>query len=409
MSIEIRPIATDEFEAAVEVISSAFLDRPDVAKVAAYLRDHWVAGRAWGAFDGPRACGTFNSWPTDLTVPGGATLPASAVSAVTVLPTHRRRGILTAMAAKEHAALRERGEAVGILFSAEWPIYGRFGYGPATRTMTVTLDVQRTRFHGAPAEGVELVVPNEAIRDEVRAVHEAWRVRRAGEIRRHPFSWDVRLGLKEEPWDGRWKGFLVLRRDGTGAVDGYARYKTQPKWEEHQPRAIVEVDELHALNDEAYAALWRYLGEMDLVATVKAEGRPVDERLPWLLTNGRAARFTDLVDGLWVRLFDVPWALEARTYEATGSLVVEVPDEAADGGRWRLALDATPDGATCRPTDREADLVVPVLALGAAYLGGTRLRDAVVGVGFEERTAGALALADRLFHTADEPWCSTGF
>ena len=409
MGIEIRTAASDEYAAAIEVITSAFLERPDVAKVAEFARDHWDSGRTWIAFDRTRACGTFRSFATDLTVPGGATLPAAAVSAVTVLPTHRRRGILTAMAAKEHAALRERGEAVGILFSAEWPIYGRFGYGPATRTMTLTLNVQRTWFHGAPAEGVVLVVPNEAIRDEVGAVQEAWRVRRAGEIRRHPFSWDVRLGLKEEPWDGRWKGFLVLRRDDTGAVDGYARYRTQPKWEEHQPRAIVEVDELHALNDEAYAALWRYLGEMDLVATVKAEGRPLDERLPWLLTNGRAARFTDRVDGLWVRLFDVPRALEARTYEATGSLVVEVPDEAADGGRWRLALDATPDGATCRPTDREADLVVPVLALGAAYLGGTRLRDAVVGVGFEERTAGALALADRLFHTADEPWCSTGF
>ena len=49
------------------------------------------------------------------------------------------------------------------------------------------------------------------------------------------------------------------------------------------------------------------------------------------------------------------------------------------------------------------------MALGAAYLGGTRLRDAVVATGFEERTPGALAVADRLFRAADEPWCSTGF
>jgi len=409
MDIEIRNIAPDEFEAAVEVITSAFLDRPDTAKVAAYLRDRWEAERAWVAFDEPRACGTFNSWPTDLTVPGGATVPAAAVTAVTVLPTHRRRGVLTAMTATAHAAIRERGEAVAILYSAEYPIYGRFGYGPATRTGTLTLNAQRTGFHGARTAGVELAIPDESVRDEVRAVHEAWRVRRTGEVRRRPFSFDVRLGLEEEPWNGRWKGFLALHRDAAGTVNGYARYRTQPKWEENMPRATVELDELYVLTDEAYAALWRYLGEMDLVATVKAAGRPTDERLPWLLTNARAARMTDLVDGLWVRLFDVPRALEARTWATAGSLVLEVVDDRAAGGRSRLALDAGPDGATCRATRRDADLVVPVAALGSAYLGGTRLRDAVIGTGFEEPTPGALAVADRLFRAADEPWCSTGF
>jgi len=409
MSIEIRNVAPDEYVAAIEVISTAFLERPDVPKVAEWVRDRWDADRTWIAWEGTRACGTFRSWATDLTVPGGATLPAAAVSAVTVLPTHRRRGILTAMAEKEHAAIRERGEAVGILYASAYPIYGRFGYGPATRTGTVAIEVLRTAFHGAPVTGVELVTADETVRDEVRAVHEAWRVRRAGEIRRRPGSFDVRLGLEDDPWEGRWKGFLALHRDSGGAVDGFARYKTQMKWAEGHARGVVEIEELYGLTDEAYAALWRYLAEIDLVATVKADGRPVDERLPWLVTNARAVRVTDLVDGLWVRLFDVPRALAARTYAATASLVLEVPDEAAPGGRWRLALDASPDGVSCSPTDREADLVVPVMALGAAYLGGVRLRDAVTATGFEERTAGALSTADRLFRAADEPWCSTGF
>ena len=172
--------------------------------------------------------------------------------------------------------------------------------------------------------GVELVTADETVRDEVRAVHEAWRVRRAGEIRRRPGSFDVRLGLAEDPWEGRWKGFLALHRDEGGAVDGFARYKTQMRWTEGHGRGVVEVEELYGLTDEAYAALWRFLAEMDLVATVKADGRPVDERLPWLVTNARAVRVTDLVDGLWVRLFDVPRALAARTYAATASLVLEV-------------------------------------------------------------------------------------
>ena len=409
MGIEIRTVAPDEYAAAVDVMTSAFLERPDVARVAESVMDRWDAGRTWVAFDGTRACGTFRSWATDLTVPGGATLPAAAVSGVTVLPTHRRRGIMTSMAAREHAAIRERGEAVGILWSAAYPIYGRFGYGPATRTGTMTLDVPRTRFRGAPANGVELVTPDAAVRDEVRAVHEAWRVLRAGEIRRGPSSFDVRLGLVDEPWGGRWKGFLALRRDAGGAADGFVRYKALRTWDEDHTGAVVEVQDLYGLTDEAYAALWRFVADIDLLATIRADGRPLDERLPWLLTDARAARFTDVVDGLWIRLFDVPRALATRTYAASGSLVLEVPDEAAAGGRWRLALDASPAGASCRPTDRDADLVLPVMALGAAYLGGTRLRDAVAGTGFDERTAGSLVTADRLFRAADEPWCSTGF
>jgi predicted acetyltransferase len=409
MGIEIRTVAPDEYAAAIDVMTSAFLERPDVARVAESVRDRWDAGRTWVAFDGTRACGTFRSWATDLTVPGGVTLPAAAVSGVTVLPTHRRRGIMTGMAAREHAAIRERGEAVGILHSCEYPIYGRFGYGPATRTGTMTLDVPRIRFHGAPATGVEMVTPDAVVRDEVRAIHEAWRIRRAGEIRRGPSSFDMRLGLVDEPWGGRWKGFVALRRDAGGAVDGFVRYKAVRTWDENHAGAVVEVQELYGLTDAAYAALWRFLAEIDLLATVRADGRPLDERLPWLLTDARAARITDVEDGLWVRLFDVPRALEARTYAATGNLVLEVPDDAATGGRWRLALDASPEGASCRPTERDADLVLPVMALGAAYLGGTRLRDVVVGTGFEERSTGALAMADRLFRAADEPWCSTGF
>ena len=102
-------------------------------------------------------------------------------------------------------------------------------------------------------------------------------------------------------------------------------------------------------------------------------------------------------------------ALGSRTYETEGRIVLEVMDTEASGGRMRLALDAGPDGATCRVTDASPDLTVGVSALAAAYLGGTRLRDAVLATAVDEHTDGALALADRLFHTIDEPWCSTFF
>jgi predicted acetyltransferase len=261
----------------------------------------------------------------------------------------------------------------------------------------------------SPLGTVELVAPNASTKGTLKGVFEAWRPRQAGEISRRDVGWDSRLGLREEPWGERWKGWVLLHRDASGVVDGYARYKAIPKWEGHGPQAVVEVQELQALTPDAYAGMIRFLLELDLVATVKLEGRRESEPVRWLLTNARAARPADAGDALWVRLFDVSRALEARTYERAASLVLEVVDDEALGGTRRLHLDATPDGATCRPTDRSPDLTLPVAALGGAYLGGTRLRDLVLATGADEHRPGALAEADALLRTAEEPWCSTFF
>ncbi len=171
----------------------------------------------------------------------------------------------------------------------------------------------------------------------------------------------------------------------------------------------MTVDELHALNAAAYVSLWRFLAELDWAATVKAERRSPSELLPWLVTNARALDTSDLGDGMWVRIFDVPRALAARTYEREGSVVLEVVDREAPGGRTRVELDAGPAGATCTETDRSADLTLDVAALGTAYLGGIPLRQAAAGSGVDEHRQGALAEADALFRTLDEPWCSTFF
>jgi predicted acetyltransferase len=354
-------------------------------------------------------CGTFRTWATELTLPGAGRLPAAAVTGVSVLPTHRRQGVLRAMVATEHAAARERGEAFGLLYSAEYPIYGRFGYGPGTREVTWTLDARATFARDASGV-VEVVRPNEVVRDEMRALFETWRLRSTSEIQRRDYRWDFDLALRPDAWGEDWKGFLVVHRDASGTLDGYVRYsRAEDKWEQGQPRNVVKVDELHALDDDAYVTLWRFLAESDWVASVTAERRSVAERLPWLLVNGRDVRQSDLADALWVKLLDVPRALEARTYDHEASLVIEVIDDEATGGRTRLHLDAGPAGTTCRVTDRSPDLTLDISAIGSAYLGGIHLRDAVLTRGVDEHRDGALAEADRLFGTDEEPWCSTFF
>ena len=408
MAIEVRRIREDELHAFIETVSAGFLEQIDVDKVTEEVRPLWDLERAWAAFAEGRMCGTFRTWATELTVPGGQRLPAAAVTTVAVLPTHRRRGILRAMVEAEHEAIRQRDEPFGLLYASEYPIYGRFGYGPGVREATLTLDTRKTSFLPASSGRVELVRPDAEAISALKDVFEQWRHRQPGEIRRRDYRWEYDLALRESAWGPAWKGFVVLHRDLAGAVDGYARYHSEDKWEQRQPANPVTVDELHALNETAYASLWRFLTELDWAATVKAERRSPSELLPWLLTNARALDMSDIGDGMWVRVFDVPRALAARTYEREGSIVLEVVDREASGGRTRVKLDAGTSGATCTETDRSADLTLDVAALGAVYLGGISLRQAA-GFGVGEHRDGAVAEADALFRTVDEPWSSTFF
>src|SRR3954452_789998 len=305
MSIEIRTASPDDYTAAVETISTAFLDRPDTTRIGEQLQTEWEPERTWLAFDGTRVVGTFRSWPTEITVPGLQRLPAAAVAAVTVLPTHRRQGILTRLAASEHAAMRERGEALGLLYASEFEIYGRFGYGPATRHGTWTVTTTRTTLvPGEDAGSIELVTADATVRDAVIDLYDRWRVTQPGEIRRRPFTWDYRLGLAEEAWDGRWKGWIALHRDEGGALDGFLRYSADAKWEAQLPSNQLVVRDLFGLDERAERPLWAHLLSVDLVATVRAGGRSPADRLPWRLTNPRAAQLGDVTDGVWVRIFD---------------------------------------------------------------------------------------------------------
>lgn len=408
MPFHVRPIRAEELRAYFSVMGTAFLDQRDPDALAEEVAPLWDLSRAWAAFDAGRLVGTFRSWSTRLTVPGNDQVPAAAVTNVTVLPTHRRRGVLTQMTAAEHAAARERGEIAAILHAAEFPIYGRFGYGPATWIGTWTVDGAHHAFRRPLAGSVELVAPKDA-RTHLVTVFETWRARQPGEIARRDYRWDIDLGLRGRGLGAPWKGLVALHRDDAGDVDGYVRYRTEEKWEQNLPRGVVTVDELHALTDDAFGALWRFVGELDLVGRIRAEFRSVHDGLRWLFVNSRVPQLTDVSDGLWVRLLDVPAALAARRYERADGLTLEVVDPEARDGRVRLRLDGGPSGATATPTTQSPDLTIGVGALGAAYLGGTRLRDAAAPAGYEEHRSGALARADALFRTADDPWCSTFF
>jgi predicted acetyltransferase len=411
MSIRIRQPTVDDLPAAMRVLNVAFLETPDVVQQATFAAEYWDLDRVWIADDDGPIVGTFRTWGTELTVPGGAGLPASAISAVTVQPTHRRRGVLTGMMTAARAADREAGEACMLLYASEWPIYGRYGFGPAVETTEIVLDTRGVAFLGVPPPGsVELIEP-EAAEPIVRELFDAHRREQVGAIRRLDRRWRIDLGLAAVPWQSAWQGWIVLHRDPDGVVDGFARYHPEARWTDRRPDNTLIVDQLVSRSPEAYAGLWRFLAEVDLVTSLKAGFRRADEPLKWLLADARYVRETERGEGLWCSLLDVPRALAARRYERPGSLVIEVVGRADDGTptRSRVALDASPDGATARDTDASPDLTIAASALGAAYLGGTPLRLAVLAAGVDEHRAGALSEADALFRTLDQPWCTTFF
>lgn len=141
-TLDARPITESELHDWLRALNTGFLRAPTPS-------DEEVAGRlpyldlarTQGVFDEGRCVATFRSFAQELTVVGGATVPTDAVTNVTVSPTHRRRGLLSRMMATDLAAAKERGDVAATLIAAEYPIYGRYGFGPATWTTEWEVDV----------------------------------------------------------------------------------------------------------------------------------------------------------------------------------------------------------------------------------------------------------------------------
>ncbi len=370
--------------------------------------------RTVGAFDGGRCVGTFRSIPRDLTVPGGGTLPASGVTSVTVTATHRRRGLLSRMMAAELASARERGEPVAILIAAEYPIYGRFGFGPATWVTEWQVDLTRAqRPRRTPPQGgrVDLVEP-----EEVRAlgpgIFERVRYATPGAINRSERWWRRFTGdlvLPSSPWQ---KPFYALYRDASGRPDGLLTYRIDNTraWDgklSHNTLTVVKGD---FATPRAEAALWRYAMSVDWVTTLVSGFRPTDDVLPLLLGDPRAAQVGAQADYMWLRVLDPVAALRARSYAAEGSLVLRLTDPAGHAdGTYRLDAATEPGASVVESTTAAPELAMDVRELGALYLGGeSAVRLAVLGR-VTELVPGAAARADLLMRTSRQPWCPDVF
>ncbi|KRE29107.1 GNAT family N-acetyltransferase [Agromyces sp. Soil535] len=386
------------------------VDRDYDLSVASERRVHGVYDPAAAHPEVPVA--TVDGWPTGLSVPGGRSVDAWAVSAVTVSPTHRRRGIARALMEGELANARNAGAAVAMLTVTEATIYGRYGYAPAAKAATVTVDRRRTHWIGPDAPGRVQFVTADELREVAPSIARRSVARTPGEIDRWPGILDRALGRVDPDGDGARRVRTVRYDDEHGQPQGFVAYRIRR--EPDQP-GFVEFDFLVAATDDAERALWRFLVEQDFVSGVRGLLRSIDEPLPWLLEDPRAVTVSDVVDHLWVRILDPVEALTARRYGGAGTLELDVADPLGHArGRFRLVVDERGRAEVERIQDADAAASGPglrlgVQELGAIYLGGVRPSVLARAARITESAPRSLALADRVFAAERTPHLSIWF
>jgi predicted acetyltransferase len=400
-AVVVRPTENaDEFRHAIGSIGHYFGGWPDEESAERFGR-LLPLERTHAAFDGDRVVGGAGAFPFTMTVPGGE-VGCAGVTVVGVLPTHRRRGVLTALMRAQLDDVRDRGEPIAALWASEEPIYGRFGYGLASLSGEVTLAATHAQLVDGPsADGtVVRLLDAEEARERLPAVYERVRSETPGMYARSPEWWELRQTF-DSPEQRRGAGhrnYALLELDGRDA--GYALYRLRSAWEAGVSTGSIEIGEAIADSPLATRELWRFLLSLDWVATVSAFLVPVDHPLWHLLVYPRRMQFR-VGDGLWVRLVDVEAALAARSYTGDGAVTLELADDFCpwNAGTWTVSAEGVErDGG-------EPDLRLDVQALAAVYLGGFTFAELARGLRLEEARAGGVARADALFATGVKPWC----
>ncbi|MFI9006569.1 GNAT family N-acetyltransferase [Actinosynnema sp. NPDC053489] len=402
MTLTLRTLTADELAPFQRVVNSAFLLDSAEDRLERW-RGLFEPERHRGVFDGDELIGGGGIQTRDITLPGAGPHPVAAVTGVAVLPGHRRRGVLTrVMRAQLHGLHEEGREAIAALWASEAAIYPRFGYGLAAEF--TRLEIPRgARFHPGASVGEDRVreVPREEAMPFARAVYEDVRPGRTGWLSRTDAAWDHQFADAEHDRDGLTAYRFALH------PEGYAVYRVKPDWQERGPRNELHLREIAARTDEAYAALYRYLLDLDMVGELKSY-TAADDPVVHLLEDSRLA-LRGRSDSLWVRVVDVDRALAQRRYGSDVDVVLEVADGFCpwNAGRWRFAVK---DGvATVQRVDDAPDVVLDVQALGAAYLGGTKLTTLARAQRVSEVTEGALKALSHAFSGDREPHCPEVF
>jgi len=417
----IRPATPDDFDGFYRVDQHAFNGSPLIESDRRVVLSRFEFDRSLAAFDGDMPIGTAMAYSFLLSVPGGGVLPAAGVTWVSVLPTYRRRGVLSSMMRRQLADIRDRREPIAVLWASESAIYSRFGYGRASWYLSFTVK----RGEGALAPGapvdprlrLRLAEPADSL-DALAKVYDEVLQSRPGLFARNDPWWQSAIYDPAEHRQGASPLRCLLAEDDSGPR-GYALYSGTDRPSEFMSDDLLTVRELMAADPAASAALYADLLSRDLIGEVGLPRRPADDSLLYQLADPRRSR-PRLNDGLWVRIIDIAAALAGRRYSCPADVVIEVRDELmpANAGRWRLAV-ASDGTASCVPAgagagagasaSASADVALDITQLGAAYLGGTKLGALAEAGLVTELRPGAVRQLGAAMSWDPAPWCPMVF
>ncbi len=354
--------------------------------------------RAWSAFDGDHMVGNCVSYPMIMNIPGGS-IPIAAVASVSVQATHRRRGINRNMMRLQLEDIYSRNEPLAVLQASESIIYGRYGYGMSSFEDSLSI----MKEHGAYAQEYR---PSGRLyfcdEDEARTIfpdiYQSAIQNRVGTTVREDNWWQFRFlepGLK----GGDPRSWFV-RHVESGINTGYVRYTINGR--------VLHILELVSSTFEGYSALWRFCLDMDLVDTIEAAHRPVDEELRWMLADPRRL-ISSSEDKSWLRLVDAKSALENRSFSSEGSLTLRIKDDFLPWNDGVYTLSTDGHNSECVVSEKPPDITLSTSDVAAAYLGGVRFDLLARSGRINEHTPGSIDLLDRLFATDRMPWCIDGW
>lgn len=396
----VDPLTADETTAFVRMAMRVFGETLDDAGVA-HLAEVELAdpSLSLAARDAGRIVGTTTVLDFHMTVPGATAVPCAGVTTVAVMPTHRRRGVLTSLMRRQLDDLHAGGHAWAALYASESGIYGRYGYGPATSSLQGRIDRAWTRLRAPVAPGVvDMLTPDEAL-ERVPAIYRAVAHDLPGMMTVSDAMWRDQLAW--DPTDGRGgasERFIVTVDDRA-----YATYRIDDRWNDTGSDATLRVERCMAVDVEAHRQLWTFLFGIDLVQHVDIRRLPVDHPLPWWLAERRRLRLT-MADPLYVRLIDVGSALSQRGTTTDAGVVLDVTDPFCPWNTRRWTLEGDGSGLHCEPTSAPADLWLDVRELAGMSLGGHTAGELSRAGMVHETTPGALERLTALLASPRPPY-----
>ena len=404
MALEIRPNTIDEFKNLKQTnarASGLIYSDSDIDT----FRLLFDPERSLCAFENGKIVGNVASYYTDMTIPGGTFLPTAGVAQVSVQATHRRKGILTMLMRRQLNEINERDEPIAFLGASETAIYGRFGYGVSSFIQEWEFDKHNnTKFiNGFNPKGQIQFIEIEDAKKIFPDVYEKIRPSRPGFVSRKRANWDNNTGwdwvFKKSTLFGQNPNRFFIKYTVNSETQGYAIYKVNQTGPFAGELTIME---LMALNIDAYKSLWRFCLDMDLVNTVKAPDRPLDDPILWMLQNSRRKR--TLTDSGWLRIVNVEKALAKRAYSFEGEINLQIEDKVCDWNDGIFNLQGSPLGAKCNRSSEKADIVISASSLASIYFGTTSFSNLFSAGLVEENTPGSIQIADSMFRTNNYPW-----